>query len=441
MQALDPAGIYPDAEVIDALTGRYGTRVITYRYDRLNELNTYVEPLDWVLSGTVSNNALADIKRTAKFTVLDRGSINYLKDRIKPWARLAMPDGGKVEWPLGVFLLATPERVLDEVGTVTREVEAYDQLLVLNDDKVVDRYSVAAGALYTTAMAALVAAFSYSIIPSALTLPAALEWPPGTPKLRILNDLLGAINYESAWFDESGRLICRPYQSPALRSSEYTYDTSATRGMLTGSVRQGLDLFSVPNKWVLVKSEADQPTIVGTYTNTSTSSPTSTLSRGRTIVDVREEQDAADQTTIDAKAARLGFESSQVFENVAFTTAAMPMHSNADVLNLDIPGLALLGSEIFDRRRQVDRFDAEPAHAHHGLRVKIKTPHPALPMHDLAQRRYRIDPKAKQRITNAGPQGFQIGPAVGHLAAVDTQTRRVRGEHRHTQHHDLAPGR
>lgn len=344
MQALDPSETYTDAEVLDALRGRYGTRTMTYRYDRLDEFNTYIEPLEYVTRGTVANNALADIKRTFSFAVLDRNGINFLKDRVKPWACLAMPDGGRVEWPLGVFLLATPERSLDQLPAIVhREVTAYDQLLVLRDEAISDRYSIATGTAYTTAIATLVAAFTYAITPSALTLPVVMEWEPGTTKLRILNDLLAAINYESAWFDESGQLICRPYLSPAERAAEYDYTTDDKVSVITGRVTQTLDLFSVPNKWVLIKSEPDQAAIVGTYTNTSPSSPTSTVSRGRTITDVRTEQDAADGATLTAKAARLGFESSQVFEGLTFQTAAMPMHSNADVLNLNVPGLAVNG--------------------------------------------------------------------------------------------------
>lgn len=341
MQPLDPANVYPDEEVMSALSAPQGTRQMFYRYDLLSEQNDYLGPIDWVLSGSVSNNSLADIKRTARFTILDRGSINYLKQRIRPRACLVMPDGGIVTWSLGVFLLSTPKRTLSEVGVVMRDVEAYDQLVVLRDDKVSDRYSVAAGVLYTTAIATILFGFAVNITPSALTLPAAMEWEPGTSKLRILNDLLAAINYESAWFDELGRCVCRPYQSPAIRTSEYTY-ADGQASVRRGAAEQTLDLFSVPNKWVLVKSEADQGTpLIGTYTNNNPSSPTSTVARGRTIVDFREEEDAANQATIDAKAARLGFEASQVFEAITFDTAAMPMHSNADVLTLDIPGLGI----------------------------------------------------------------------------------------------------
>lgn len=340
MQALDPTGFYDDADVITALTARQGVRSIAYRYDRLSELNNYIEPVDWVVGGSVANNSLADIKRTAKFRVLDRGSINYLKDRIRPWACLSMPDGGTVEWPLGVFVLSTPARGIDQADVVTRDVDAYDQLLVLSQDKVGDRYSVAAGVLYTTAISTLTFGYASNIVPSTLALPAPMEWPPSTSYLRILNDLLAAINYQSASFDELGRLVCQPYLSPASRSSEYTY-ADGEASVRTGTAEQTLDLFNIPNKWVLVKSEADQAALTSTYTNTSATSPTSTVSRGRTIVDFRDGEDAADQTTLDAKAARYAFEASQVFESLKFSTLAMPMHSNADVITLNIPGLAV----------------------------------------------------------------------------------------------------
>lgn len=342
MQPLDPSGVYPDAEVVDALVARNGARRLTYRYDRLSRSRSYLGPLDNVLGGSVANNALATIKRTARFTLTEAGALNYLSDLVRPYARLSMPDGGFVEWPLGTFSLSTPDRLLSTADVVTRDVEAYDLLSTLNDDKVLDRYSIASGTAYTTALAAVIsgAGLSHAITPSALTLPAAAEWEPGTSKLRIVNDLLSAINYESATADELGVIVCRPYQSPTVRAIEYTYADGAA-SVRRGTARQTVDLFAVPNVWVLVKSEPDQAALVSTYTNDDPLSPTSTVSRGRSIVDFRTEQDAANQATLDAKAARLAFEASQVFEAVTFDTAAMPMHGNADMLRLELPGLAI----------------------------------------------------------------------------------------------------
>lgn len=172
------------------------------------------------------------------------------------------------------------------------------------------------------------------------TMPAAMEWEPGTTKLQALNDMLAAINYESGWFDENGMFRARPYILPTLRGSEFKYATDVT-SVITGDVDQTLDIFKIPNKWVLTVSEPDRSVITSTYVNSNPTSPTSTISRGRTIVSVQKEQTAVDQATLDARAARLAFEASQVYEEITFKTGMMPMHSNNDVYTLHIDGLSV----------------------------------------------------------------------------------------------------
>lgn len=354
MQIEDPAGNYDAETVTKALTGRSGPRRISFRYDRLDKANNYLGPIVDVIGGSIDYNMLADIKRTGKFTVRDTAVINYISDRIRPWIRLAMPDGGYVEWPQGVFLLSTPKRTRAIDGVITRDIDAYDQLLILKETKSPGRYTVASNALYTTAIKALSDAdgLTSSIIPSTLRLPSAMEWDPGTSHLQILNDLLAAINYESAFFNELGTLICRPYLSPAIRGAEYAYLTDSS-SVIKGALDQTIDLFSVPNQWVLVVSEADQAPLVATYTNTNPASVTSTVSRGRTITDHRTESDAADQVTLDAKVARLAFEASQIYESVEFGTFLMPIHSNADVYDLGFTDLGV-GSKYSETGWSVD---------------------------------------------------------------------------------------
>jgi hypothetical protein len=178
------------------------------------------------------------------------------------------------------------------------------------------------------------------ITSSDLVLPASMEWEPGTSKLEIINDLLSAINYTSAVFDENGAFVAKPYVAPSVRGSEFTYATDSS-SVITGDVGQTVDTFNVPNKWILVVSEPERPALIGTYVNSDPMSPTSTVSRGRTIVDYRTEQTAADQVTLDAKAARLAFEASQVYEKISFKTGLMPFHSDSDTYNLIIDGLVV----------------------------------------------------------------------------------------------------
>jgi hypothetical protein len=179
-----------------------------------------------------------------------------------------------------------------------------------------------------------------AIVSSNTVLPTGMEWEPGTPKLTIVNDLLAAINYESATYNEDGIFVGRPYVSPQNRTAAFRYATDS-ESVITGDIDQSVDLFGVPNKWVVVVSDPDRPALIGTYTNTDPLSPTSTVSRGRTIVDYRTEQSAADQLTLDAQAARLAFEASQVYESIEFDTALMPIHQNADVFEVEVDGLAV----------------------------------------------------------------------------------------------------
>ena len=85
MQSIE-RGDYSREEVIEALHA--ASRTLDFKYDLLTNQNILKKRLTNVLSASVANNALAEIKRTAKFTLVEDGSINFLTDRIKPWVRL-----------------------------------------------------------------------------------------------------------------------------------------------------------------------------------------------------------------------------------------------------------------------------------------------------------------------------------------------------------------
>lgn len=318
-------------------------RHLSFRYELLDNKNRVKKiPLDTVISASVANNALAQIKRTARFVLKDDPDINYLTDRIKPYVRLWMGDGW-VEFPQGVFILSTPPERTDSRGIVTREIEAYDQLQILVDDKVDSRYTLMEGTRYTDNIKVLLESAGitqYNVTRSESQLPTTRDWEPGTSKLQIINDLLGAINYRSLFFDENGYAIALPYVSPVNRPSEYTYRDDGKSVMFPEAERH-LDLFHIPNRWVLVVSNPELPPIRSTYTNTNPDSITSTVSRDRTIVDYREYEDIANQTALDALVQRIAFEASQVYEQVSIETAIMPMHSDSDIFTLQYSNLGI----------------------------------------------------------------------------------------------------
>lgn len=311
-------------------------RHLSFRYELLDSSNVHKGWLDEVMSASVANNALADIKRTARLKMLDNPDIDWLADRVKPWVDL-----NDDAHPQGVFLLSSPKRH-HEKGIVTRDVEAYDQGVVLRDDKVEDRYTVAAATNYISAARTLLESagiVEMNLTPTDKVLPAGREWDPGTSKGRIINDLLAAINYRSLYFDSAGAAVAEPYISPADAAPRHLYATDQDSLIMPGAEEE-LDLFGIANKWVLYTSEPDLPSLVSVYANSNPNSPTSTVSRGRTIVDFRQVE-AADQAILDARAERLAFEASQVYTAVDFTTAIAPDHGDADVIDFIHDGLGV----------------------------------------------------------------------------------------------------
>lgn len=338
-------GSYTEAQVVAQL---HGVRRLGFRYELLDGSNVHKADLAGVVGGRVANNTFADIKRTAQFRLRDGlDDIDFAVDRIKPYVRLRMPAGDVIEWAQGVFLLSSPSRATDAHGAVFRDIEAYDQLQVLRDDKFADRHTIAAGVNYITGANAVKPILDsagitlQNLTATDKTLPTAKEWPPGTSKLTAINELLDAINYYSLSFDERGRAVARPYVSPAVAATEYAY-VADQRSVIYRGVEERLDLFEVPNRWVLVVSEPDRDPLRSVYTNSNADSPTSTVARGRTIVDFREVE-AADQLSLDAMASRVAFEASQVYESIQFETGIMPHHSDANVLGFTFDGLGIDG--------------------------------------------------------------------------------------------------
>jgi hypothetical protein len=335
---------YTEQQIKDALHGKHGSRKIRFRYDLLDSNEVKKKELSNVLGGEVNFAALNDIKRTARFSLMDDGSINFLSDRIQPFVELRM-SGGWVSFPLGVFLLSSPARK-DSPGGVMREVEAYDGLVILRDDKLDDVYTVAAGTNYKTAMSAVLSGAGITKIiieDTTKTLPRDVAFPVGTDKLSIVNELAGQINFTPIRVDVNGYFITNTYVAPSERAAEYTYQDDQLSVIYNG-MTEDMDLFGIANKWIVVRTNAEQAPLKSTYTNDNGGSMTSTVNRGRVIADYREVQDIADQTALDAYTQRIAFEASQVYGRVEFETAIMPMHDYYDILNVIYSPLGINGN-------------------------------------------------------------------------------------------------
>lgn len=337
-------GGYSISDVINQLHAKGGSREIKFRYDLLNKYELKKGELSGTPVGNAINfNSLAEIKRTANFTFKENEleNIDWLNDRVKPVFLLKMPDGSYIEWPLGVFLLSSPTRK-DNFG-IWREIEAYDASLILREDKFINRYRIPAGTDYVGAAIAIINSAGISKV-NITANPAIIgidkEFEIGITKLEAVNQLLTEINYTSVWVDTQGYFISKPYVLPSAKETEYSYKTDDLSIMLPGAINE-MDLFNVPNRWVVTASNPEKIPLVSKYVNDSVESKTSTVNRGRTIVDFRQVDDILDQSTLDAYTKRIAYNASQVYEKFQFETALMPHHSYMDTLYLEYKNLGI----------------------------------------------------------------------------------------------------
>jgi hypothetical protein len=373
---------YTEQEIKDVLHGKHGTRTLDYRYDLLDKNDVFIRTLTNVLGGEVSMGALNEaIKRSARFEIIDDGSIDWLNDRIKPYVLVKMEtekisegttwselsgnswnafSGTKMnevlteerreyvdkyaEFPLGVFLLDAPTRGYNGMS-INVSVSGFDASSILVDDTLTERYLIPAGTNYLQAIIDILASAGitkYNIDQTDKTVPTDIEFEPGKQKIFIINELLRAINFVPIYVDVNGFFTSMPYRTPDVRAVEYTYKTDSL-SITHNGYSETLDLRSIPNKWVRVVSDAER-TLTSTYINENPNSKTSTVSLGRTVTDyktVSGEAQIADQSSLDAYVERIAFEASQIYGHVRFETAIMPMHDYMDCLQIEFDGLGI----------------------------------------------------------------------------------------------------
>lgn len=334
MKPIAQQGLSRD-EVISILKGERRSRKINFLYRLLDRQERFKKNLDGVYEADIKHSALAtDIKSTFSFSLKEDISIDYLNDRIQPVVRFEY-DGLYLEWAMGIFLLNSPKRY-EDTQKVFREVTTYDKLQILLDDLVAERYMIAEGTNYIQAIRNLILSTNESKINienSTATLSTAKEWEIGTPKLRIINELLSDLNFEGLWVDENGFYTSRKFVLPADRPTEFEY-SDGEFSVLCNGITEELDLFSVPNKFVVTASNPEQEPLISVYTNENPASLTSTINRGRTITSFQQVDSIADQTALNDYTQMIAYNASQVYGYVEFETAIMPFHSHMDTVRL-----------------------------------------------------------------------------------------------------------
>jgi hypothetical protein len=262
----------------------------------LADLRATAGKVDWNVNATIRSSCTLNLEGLAGY--------DWRQVRIRLRYALDGPGGG--DWPLGVFLPATPLEEWD-VG-VSHTVEAYDKMVILDDDQTSSAWTYPAGQNIVQAVVQVIEStgeMSHVIPASTKSLGASMTWDVGTPKLRIVNDLLEAAGYFSVWCDGLGRYRADPYVPPADRPVVWDFVDHPVRSIFMNRFEREMDGFHVPNRVVMIGRSEDQetPPPFAVAQNEDPDSEWSYQARGRWIT-YTEGVEAADGETLDSLAAR-----------------------------------------------------------------------------------------------------------------------------------------
>ena len=301
----------------------------SWRWDVLTLKEAPAGTLDGVEAGTLEFNVNSTIRGGGTLTWSGLDEPDWSKILLQPWYVLRTAEM-EISWPRGVFIPAAPVDSHSDTGK-TVEVELYDKLLILDQDKVDATYTVGKGANVVAAIRAVIGSAGqtrHAIEDNTQTLRSPMVWEAGTSKLRIANDLLDAVNYFSLWCDGYGVYQGNPYKAPSARPVVRRF-VDDQNSIYSPDFTHDRDMFDIPNKVIQVgRGDGDTPGLVATATNTNPGNPYSYPSRGRWIVHVDTDVEATNQTTLDSIAARRLGQLSQVASTVDFTHAHVPLELN-----------------------------------------------------------------------------------------------------------------
>lgn len=261
--------------------------------------------------------------------------IVWENSKIIPYMRLQMPDGVWVEYPLGEFFPSTPSRKLEK-GQIVRSIDLYDDSIKLLDWKFERPYKIPKNTSYDSAIKTLLdiaGADKQNIQLIGKNTEVDIVYDGGTTFMQAINDLLKRVTYVPIFVDSKGFFTSFKYYKPTQKSPDFDfYDDEYS--ILFDGIEEELDLFRVPNKFVLVHSNPSKNTVWrSVIKNTDIESPTSIPRVGRIIVDYQEVSEVESYQELQNMNEKQSFEKSQVYGRLIFSSALVPNFELLDTVS------------------------------------------------------------------------------------------------------------
>ncbi len=319
-------------------------RAESFRADAITD-DGQIIPLLSVAGGSMDWNVFRQVRGGGQITVVAPPDINWLTAKIRVSYDYLAGDvsGSQV---LGTFLVSSIDWDTGTEGA-TAAMTLLDLTTMLVEDATPKTVNYPAGTVVTDAVVEQIAAVTNE--PTALThseavLNSGMVWPPGTPRIKIINELLGAINYFSLWADENGLFRAEPYVLPHKRPVAWVFAENEA-SVISADTATELDLYEVYNRIICIAS-SHESTLVGVATDEDPDSPYSYQARGRWRSNVENGVDATDQATINAIAERKLAEARQVVHRKKIQHLYVPLRLYENVRLDDGSVMALVEQTI-----------------------------------------------------------------------------------------------
>lgn len=285
----------------------------------------------------ITHDSTRAVRRDLQIVMRGDAALTALSDLIQPAYRAYMPDGGFVEYPLGVFQILPPAKKITAAQTwLTLKLPDLSQLLV--NASFLSSYAVPAGSTYVAAITGVVSSAQLQtpiqiLIPeNQRRLPFPIGWGPGTSRLQAINELLAAINYFPAWVDELGRLRSSPIPDWNLARPAATFDATGNLATLTGEINEAPDISRAFNQARCIGEDPRALTpVTGTYVNNNPESPVSTKKWGPVMGPVIQNSAVPDSITAGLVARAAVQAAARIYSEVTLRSLAWPASQDNDV--------------------------------------------------------------------------------------------------------------
>lgn len=326
------------------MTYNNGVRKVSVRYDVVRN-GIRMTQLKAKSIATITMLVSAQLKTYMTGTFAENKDFDLLIDHIRPYLII---DGA--EYVLGDYIISVAETRITETGTELY-LEAYDQSLIVSQNRLDSRISLAAGNLYIDTIRKLLQDCGISMVMSDLdesTLTTTREdWEVGTSYLDIINGLLTEINFKPLWFDMNGFARLQKNISPSASNINFVYKADEA-SILKAEANSLLDIYNAPNVFIVEVSNPDLPEPLRAISvNEDPGSILSTIRRGRRIVAPLEKLDnIASQEALQEYADNKRLQSMLSTETITFTTALEPGHGVGDIVAIQHPDFSGVYQEM-----------------------------------------------------------------------------------------------